>query len=289
MGNRARNPNRTNRHELKQARETKIVLVVMLITIALVGIAYYFATRPPGTEPEIESYIRSQLTQKDIAPGFEPAAIYFRNPGMTNEIFCCVGTIFRDTNHGVQIATAEHIFRTNIHSPKTLSVRALRGKMDPEVTYVNRILATGRDLGGANHDERDIVVASLGIRPVVLEPYSGFLDSEIGQNFWGPVLIGKTKIPRMRSLLSGEYVNTLGYARRGEGTNGALFVLIEKHVRRGESGTGYVDDYGGLWVVHSGTDTREEEAAICEEGHRITGKDITGVATVSGPLFGRYE
>jgi len=279
----------TSRYEFKNGRGTKIGTIVVLNIIALIGIIYYLIIQSSNHEPEIESYIRSQITQKDVAPGFEPAFIYFKRPNMTNEMFCCVGTIFSDKNSVIQIATAEHVFRTDIHSSQILSVRTLRQKMNPPVAYINRIIATGKELGGPDHDERDIVVASLGSEPVVLKPYSGFLYNEIGQNFWGNVVIGKTKITRLRSLLSGEYVNTLGYVQSRQGTNISNFVLIEKHVRQGESGTGYVDDFGGLWVVHSGTEDKNEEAEICKEGKRITGRRITGVATVSGPLFGHYK
>ena len=202
-----KNRNKRNRHELKQARQTRNAIIVMMLVGVAICVAYYILTRSPTPEPEIESYVRSMVTQKDISPGLEPAAIYFRHTGMTTDVFCCVGTIFRDANQGVQIATAEHVFRTDIHSSQVLSVKALRGNMDPPVTYVTRIIASGRQLGGPNHDERDIVVASLGTKPVVLAPYSSFLESEIGQNFWGEVVIGKTKIPRLRSLLSGEYVD----------------------------------------------------------------------------------
>lgn len=113
--------------------------------------------------------------------------------------------------------------------------------------------------------------------------------SEIAQNFWADVVIEGKHISRLRSLVSGEYVETVGYARRGKEETGAVFVLINRSARAGESGTGYVDDFGGLWVLHSGAGSKETEKQICEEGRRMAGKDITGISSVSGPLFGQYK
>jgi len=270
-------------------KDSKFTVAGVALVALILGILYtlYFAQGQSRPEIDVETYVRSKLTQEDVVPGLVPAAIYFKRPDMAEEQFCCVGTLCPDSKGNPHIITAEHIFRTDIRSDQIMSVRALRGNMEPPVVYIGRIVATGKELGSG--EERDIVIAALDLRPTAIKPYSTFLSDEMAQSFWVDVVIGGKKIPRLRSLLSGEYVETVGYTRRGEEKTGAIFVVINCSARPGESGTGYVDDFGGLWVLHSGAGSKEIENQACEESRRVTGKDITGISTVSGPLFGQYK
>ena len=288
-----RNKNTPARKSPSSSNDAKAVTrASIMIVIGLLIVCAFVSNSPHSDclpEQEIESHIRSIATQEEVTPGFEPAALYYRRPGMPNDKFLCLGTLFRDENHGAWIVTAEHVFRTDVNSPQTISVRTIRGHLSEPTIFINKIVASGTDLGKLDNRPKDVVIASLGTTPVVLKPFSEFIDSELNQHFWGEVKVGDKKITRLRSVLSGEYVDTIGYVRRGKESNGSIFVLIERHSRKGESGTGYVDDFGGLWTLHGGAENQETESAICRECKTLTGKDIHAVSGVSGPLFGKYD
>lgn len=250
---------------------------------------HLFEEKPKQSEIDIETYIKSKVAKEDVVPDMIPATIHYRRPDMTKEDFCAVGTIYTDKHGNPQIITAEHIFRVDVPSASVMSVRALRGSVDPPVTYIGSIVATGEDLGGPTREERDIVIASLVVNPTVIKPYSNFVHTETAQSFWGDVVIGRKKISRLRSLVSGEYVEVVGYSRRSEGKSGSTFVIINCCSRSGESGTGYVDDFGGLWVLHGGSSSKEIEDQAVAECEKVTGKKVVGISIVSGPLFGQYK
>jgi len=114
-------------------KDNKFTVVSVALVALILGILYtlYFVQWQSRPEVDIETYVRSKLTQEDVAPGLVPAAIYYRRPDMSKEQFCCVGTLCPDSKGNPQIITAEHIFRTDIRSNQIMSVRALRGIMEP--------------------------------------------------------------------------------------------------------------------------------------------------------------
>jgi hypothetical protein len=91
----------------------------------------------------------------------------------------------------------------------------------------------------------------------------------------------------VQSLVSGEKIPTLGYYRRGEGTNGDVSILIETRSREGESGTGFLDQHGGLWVLHASPEPQEVEE-MRREYEKLTGKTFKAVTSISGPFGGKH-
>jgi hypothetical protein len=231
----------------------------------------------------VESYIRSKVTEEKVSPTLEPVALYYRHPGMAAEEFCCVGSVMIDKDYGPVVLTAEHVFRTDIHSTQIIGFKPLRKSVHEPEYYLDRIIKTSRNLKGA-----DAVVATFGSLPVTFAPFSAYVLDEIGKNFYGDVTIGKKKIPHVRSVVSGEIVPTVGYCRRDEGTNGQVFILIEYHTRPGESGTGFVDDYGGLWIVHASPEP-DIERQMLDDCEKLTHKKVKALTTLSGPFGGKYD
>ncbi len=278
-----------NRHELKQNREFRNI-VLTIISFAIVACVAYVVclnhtpTDTTNDRPDIVNYINSHLTQDDVYPGYFPALIYYTTQETGASGFLCTGTIFNTASNGVEIITAEHIFRNDIMGHHTFEVRPLRGSIDVPICYMKDIVATSSNLSGL-----DAVVATLDTNPVVLGQFSDYVYREMGQNFYAPVVVHDRPLPTLRSLVTGVTSQTIGYVRRGEeGTsNGAIFILIEYHAYHGESGTGFVDQYGGLWVLHAGPEDGAEQD-MCDEYHRITGKSIKAIASVSGPFGGKY-
>lgn len=272
-----------------------ISLFVLLLAITVYNIWSKEHDRRTGSmtasahsyEASIESYVRALATTNEVLEGFRAAIIYYKRPDMVKEEYCCVGSIFYTPNNGPQIISSGHIFRNDIPITQVLSVRSLNGVMNPEVAYINQIIYSGESSTNSSDTKLDVFIAKLGTTPVTLQPYSKFVSGEWQKNYWGEVPIGSKKIKTLRSILSGEVVDVLG-CTKSEVIN-SMYILINRNSRPGESGTGFVDEYGGIWILHAGPESPTVNSHICEEGRRLTGKNIVGVTTLSGPMFGKYE
>ena len=91
----------------------------------------------------------------------------------------------------------------------------------------------------------------------------------------------------MVKLIDGRSYETVGYVKRNNNDK-SVFILIECRSVAGESGSGFVDSRGGLWVLHAAPHP-DDERQILEEGVRMTGKQIKGLTLVSGPIGGNYD
>ncbi len=263
-----------------------IVTSLVILVLILLGIYCWIPKTPKPAlldEQDIESYVRSKVSENVVCAGLEPVAVYHQRQGWEHKAFCCVGTVMMDKDHGPVLMTAEHVFRTDISGGQTVSFRPLRSSVDEPEYYLNKIIKTSHELKGA-----DAVVATFASKPVSFAPFSTYVDGEIAKNFYGDVVIAKKKIVHLRSLVSGETVTPFGYERRGEGTNGQVFVIIDYHVRPGESGTGFIDDFGGLWIVHASPDP-EIEKQMVDDYRDLMHKVVSAATTLSGPFGGKYD
>ncbi len=196
-----------------------------------------------------------------------------------------MGTVFRDEINGLQVITAEHILRQEVRGSQIFKIKILRGEIEPKEFFATKIIKTSKDFA---ENQQDAVIFSLGSEPVEFAPYSVFNSQETAQPFWGDLDILGHKIPTLTSVLSEEKVNVLGFAKRVEGTHTSTFVIIDRGAMTGESGTGFIDSFDGLWVLHAESDPKDT-LAIMEECWQLTGKRISGAATVSGPFGGKYH
>ena len=282
-----------NRHQLKQERAFRRFVLFSLGSI--IGVIVLWAMlenqKPPGTSrPDIERYIRSSATKEMVSPGRVAALIYYKNVENGQEGFLCTGTIFSDTNAAAQIITAEHIFRNDLRDRHIFKVVPLNGTLELNgaelpYCYMDRIVKTSRELGG-----KDAVIATISTNPVVFGQFSHYVYEEMGQSYWtNGVTIGKARIPTLRSIVSGEVVKTIGYYQPGTDTNVPLCIIADRLSYSGESGTGFVDDRDGLWVLHATPATPELRRQICEECEQMSGQKISSVVTLSGPFGGHYD
>jgi hypothetical protein len=286
--------NKQQRIAQKEKQATLRVGIVSMITLVIVLAAAWQLSMPSASVPvlvpraplDMEAYIKATVAKEDVCPGYIPLAVYAFNLTNQTEKFVCCGTGFYDTNNGPQIITAEHIFRVDNPGDRIYSVHALRGKLRPERCFMGEIVRSRAFLPKMS-DDRDAVIAKLSTVITTFKPYSHFLHDEINQNFWGEVVIATAKIPRVRSVATGAYFGTVGYAR-GASTNSPLFVIIDKHSWTGESGSGFVDDLNGLWVLHAGPAEPDLENGIIAECKQLSGKTIHGATTLSGPFGGAY-
>jgi hypothetical protein len=263
------------------------VWLMAALASAITLVAYYQSLKPVLSREEsaqdVEDFIRSKATAEQVANGLESVLVYHKYDGTNHEEFCCIGTVMIDKDYGPVVITAEHVFMTDINKSQIVGFRPLRKSIHAPEYYLNKIVKSSRDLKGC-----DVVVATFGLDPVLLSPFSGYNLDESNKLYFADVVVGGKKISSVRSLVSGETVPTIGYSRRGDGDKGQVFILIEYHCEPGESCTCFIDTYGGLWFVHAAP-MPEVEKRICDDYRSLTHKDIKGVTTLSGPLGGNYD
>jgi hypothetical protein len=282
-----------NRHELKKEREfRKFVIISLVVILGIVAFGFYIS-RPPSPNishaqvKDIESYIRAKVTQQTVMRGAYPALIYYKTVDTGIEGFLCSGTVFTDPARGLQIITAEHVFRKDMKANHTLEVKLLRGELNTAHCYINGIVRNSKDFNGY-----DMVVCDISDTPTVPNQFSDYTHEETGKSFYANVVILGKKLPTVRSIVSGETFPTIGYYRLGDesaGTNGAVFIIADCHMESGESGTGFVDPNGGLWILHGGPGDPDRERQILDEYQSITKKTASGIALLSGPYGGSYD
>jgi hypothetical protein len=210
--------------------------------------------------------------------------LYYRYPGWSTDKFCCVGTVLADKKYGTVVLTAEHVFRNDITSKQIISFRPLRPGVNEPPYYFKEIVLTSKDLGG-----HDALFATFGTEPVEFDRFSKFVNHEESRHFYGDVEVRGLKVPTVTSLVSGEKIRTFGYNRRGTNETDQVFILIEYSSRSGESGTGFIDDNGGLWVLHGAPESEAEHQLMMREYERLMHKKIAGFATICGPFGGKYQ
>lgn len=260
------------------------LLCAFLVAIAF-GIAHLKSSKPQQAATKLdptEQYILAKLINQDVTPSAWPALIYKHAIENSPGVFMATGTVLNEKNENPILFTAEHIFRTDHPVDRILSVKVLRAEEMPTL-YVREILGTSETLKGG-----DLLKCRLGTEPVIIKPFSKYHKTEGGYNYWAPVEIGGDKIEWMLSVLSGEKAKTIGYYRRVVGDKSDNFVLIDYLVKPGESGTGFVDPKGGLWVVHGMPVNQKTLVQVAEECYQRTGIRIQYPCAVSGPLGGQY-
>lgn len=272
---------------MRQTKKISILfLTIVILTIALGLLLRTKSPSPPPTTDakfDVESYIRAQVTTNNVSDSLQPVAIYYEFVADHKRDFCSVGTLFRDEEHGLQVVTAEHIFRIDIPGDQIFSVKALRGSIKPPIVYLDKVIKRSNDF----EDHRDAVVITISTKPTVFTPFSHFVLREFGVNKYGEVQVNGKKIHTFRSLVSGKSFEPVGQSTVEKGTDRFLYMLIDRISLAGESGTGFIDDYGGLWVLH-GSPEGEAQVGIVKQCFRVTKKKIRGVSMLSGPFGGTY-
>jgi hypothetical protein len=257
--------------------------MITLATFSLItiyGLVMSIEPKPtPKTDP-IEQMIRNRLTERELSEYYRPAAIYYKPDKGVEWRYCCVGTICRETNV-LKFITSEHVFRTDAAGRQAFKVVPFRERKGDRALYIEEILSSSKELRS-----QDIVIARLGDKPTYIEPFSDYVGSEMNRCHWGEVSIGNRKVPLVTSLINGEKFQTVGYADRlGKDV---AFVVLDTRSLAGESGTGLIDEHGGLWVLHGKPDS-STESSIIAECKTLSGREIHSVTCISGPIGGRYN
>ena len=261
-------------------RKIVLLLLPIILVFATIIIGAMYHERIPVLDRATEEYMVSLATNADVAPGFSPALIYqCRKDGI---YFCCAGTVYTGTNYGTQLITAEHIFRNEVSDGGKYGVRILR-PMSADITLlVEDILSSSSML-----EDNDIVVAKLGTTVKEIRNFSRFIgNTSQGKRFRFDVAVDGKPVTRMRSVLSGEIVAVLGAMETSSSKITKIFIVMNRRTLSGESGSGFVDDYGNLYVIHGSLG--HDQAGLSEVAtifkKQIGTNELKGLTLVSGPV-----
>ncbi len=232
----------------------------------------------------MDRYVRSIATKEQIMPDLTPVIIYYRKASMTSDQYACMGNLFTRPGYQKQVVTSEHLLRKEVVEPQSFSVRYLTDTFDaPPRFYLGQIHETSKTV----NLNADVLIMGITNQPVMHTGFSDFTDGEVTRHLYGEPVMANVRIPRLRSLLTGEWVTAFGWAVAGVETNSPRHMMIDFHGQTGMSGSGFTDDYGGLWILHGGPDAEGVEQ-IKEDCFRQTKMVIKHISSVSGPLTGNY-
>ncbi len=227
--------NRSHRRATPEPRKVSIrvifTLIAVLITLALVLFAY--------SKKDAESIILGKLTRQPIKSRFTPVLIYYSLEGEKGALLGS-GSLFVGTE-GEQIITSEHLFRKEL-GDKICAFRTLR-PLEMQVTRgITKVLHRGVELKPG--ERPDVVILKTG--EVRLIPFYSDRTLDVPKE---NVRITKlNEIKKVTSLISGKQARVIAIAQSTYDA-GAQYVLLEYSSISGESGTGFIDENDGLYVL----------------------------------------
>ena len=224
-----------------------LVLGVIIAVIVVSGIVWFFNSEKSVTHDELEVYILGKLTSEEVFPGYTPVLIYTHLPEKEEGRIAGSGTLFEGKN-GIQLITAAHIFHEDLGSPHYL-IRRLRplesivGGVEHGIESIND---TGINITGFENVGTDVVMCKVGKKTQSIQALYNKdrerAESNLTFTTW------KTDSPyKIRSLVSGQEAIIIGQSDLL--SNGVGQYLTTYQGRAGESGTGFVDTKGNLFVL----------------------------------------
>jgi len=240
----------------------KIVLLVLTLAVIGGGLSLFFSCKTvekAETDPALK-YILNKLSSKVVVEGFIPIAImrYSDDKSVAQvgdkEVaasFAGSGTMVCLSEGNYCLVTCEHIYITpkdsNIES-FMYGVRDLRDKggvIDKGVVAVKPFLVSG------GTSVMDIAFCRVELGAVrAIRPFSHRPSESYEVNIQAVVCKGKPEDLTVRSVVSGEKAKLLLEEKISGTDNQYLYVTDYKSIP-GESGTGFVDNKGRLFVLSS--------------------------------------
>lgn len=233
---------------------------------------------------DMEAYIRSAATNKLIDPLYIPALIYSKEIGKLGEQFCCMGTVFIDEESELQILTVEHLFRIDYDGAEYYRVEPLLPSSHFTSAYIGRITKTSKDFNGT-----DAVTAKLHKKPITHPRFSLFTKKLAEKTTWEKVILNGKEVPTMRSLITGEVVRTIGFSHHPTNPKANRFVALDMKSFQCQSGSIFIDEYGGKWHIHAQIEDPIMEVNAIIKCEKVTGIRPRGITTVAGPFGGNYN
>ena len=220
-----------------------ILMSLLVVGIGVVMVQSFQVARPTTEVPIVaEDYIVAKTTKQQVSAQWTPVMLYALSEDQTKGRHLGCGT-FCVGSEGEIVITSEHLFPIS-KGTQCVAFRKLR-PFESDITHsIHKVLLKGNDLAPGTNP--DVVVLGVGdIQPIQfyshqLEEWS---ESQALSVLDDPIML--------TSLISGEKVRLVGLA---ESTidRGVSYGVIEYGSIRGESGTGFVDAEGNLFVLKGG-------------------------------------
>ncbi len=145
--------------------------------------------------------------------------------------------------------------------------------------YAIEIAGTGNQIA----PNADMVVFNVGTTEHFFKPYSRYIkDGYVTTGFGTPSADGKV-VSKVTAVVSGRTFDAIGLASHD--ANGGKLVVIDYHGHEGESGSGFTDEHGRLWLFSFGPGlTSAEDIQNRKDYLQATGKTPKiGFSFLSGP------
>jgi len=184
----------------------------------------------------------ASLTQIDQR--FRPVLIY-RYRGANRPAFTAVGTAFEGRN-GTAIVTVEHLLIKKFVD-ELFVLRYLSPDLHQVTNGIQSIASRNVDIGLPA--DMDVVFVKPG-DPARIECFSDKTEGvpETAKVFFfDNVQVGGKVLKSLKSLITGKEYSVIGASKNPQ------FILISYASQAGESGSGFIDEYGGLYVLSGGT------------------------------------
>lgn len=237
------------------------IAVVLLISILVMD-------RAAQAPIVVEDYIVAKTTRDEISSQWTPVMLYVVTKDRARGKHFGCGTFYTSTE-GELVITCEHLFPVS-EGVQDVAFRKLR-PFESDITHgIEKVLWKGDAI--APGTKPDVVVLKVGdIQPIQFyshQPIEVWSETQAFRLLSDPIVL--------TSLISGEKVRLVGFAQSTM-DQGVLYGVIEYHSLSGESGTGFVDDNGSLFIL-KGTLTPDSDPT----GGQIDVKG--GLSFVYGPI-----
>jgi len=245
----------------KRKRVWRIFAFALLA--ALIGVAAFMRRADPVQEKELEEYLLSQVTAEEVSPLYRPVLIYRAKQVSSDGVYAAGAWTsgVELTHRGKKwLLTAAHGFPADMPASGYIykRLRPLDKTMSGSVFAVF-------DLNGApavaNGDWRDVVMCEVG----KVSDIKGFFpiggEKRDQQSDVHPRKDYPALLPSVRSIITGKWHEVIGAVT--EGNKGIPTILISGWFRKGESGSGFLDEKGQLYILRgSGSFSPDEQSKM---------------------------
>ena len=251
-------------HLQKSVKRRKWFVIISIIVILCATLVFALYKKAEVTksaegrkkwEDAAEGKLLKNALQTRIDPRFRPVLIYlYRGKGKRPQ-FIGAGTWFEGRG-GALVATAEHMLLKKF-SKELFLFRFLCPDEHKITTGIQAVAYRNTDL--KTPPDVDMVILRVGDprtlpcfsekAPEILEDFKGFKLDELDVG-------GGKKVKSLKSLTTGKEYPIVG------ATNEPPAVLIGYESVSGESGSGFVDEFGSLYILSGGTRGRADPITV---------------------------
>ncbi|MEI8062361.1 MAG: hypothetical protein WCG97_03650 [bacterium] len=206
-------------------------------------------------EDSVEGTYLRENSPTQVDPRYRPILIYrYRGEG-ARPAYSGVGTVFKGKD-GLVVATVEHLLSKD--SAKELFVIRFLSP-DEQKSEIGLESVAHRNVEVGIEKEADVVFLRLGTAAYLdcFSERSASVPVKAGIFLFGDLSLANGQVvKKLKSLVTGKEYPVVGSSKNPKG------ILIRHASRIGESGTGFVDEYGNLYVMTGGEEKKDDPVTI---------------------------